>query len=65
MNASVAASKIIDQQVEMLSEIDDEYLKERAGDIRDIGNRLIKNILGMHIVDLGDITEESILVAYD
>ena len=35
------------------------------GDIRDIGNRLIKNKLGMHIVDLGDITEESILVAYD
>lgn len=65
VNASVAASKIIDQQVEILSEIDDEYLKERAGDIRDIGNRLIKNILGMHIVDLGDITEESILVAYD
>ena len=65
VNASVATSKIIDQQVEMLSEIDDEYLKERAGDIRDIGNRLIKNILGMHIVDLGDITEESILVAYD
>ena len=65
VNASMAASKIIDQQVEMLSEIDDEYLKERAGDIRDIGNRLIKNILGMHIVDLGDITEESILVAYD
>ncbi|WP_288062656.1 phosphoenolpyruvate-protein phosphotransferase PtsI [Rodentibacter caecimuris] len=65
VNAGVAASKIIDQQVAMLSEIDDEYLKERAGDIRDIGNRLIKNILGMHIVDLGDINEESILVAYD
>ena len=65
VNASVAASKIIDQQVTMLSEIDDEYLKERAGDIRDIGNRLIKNILGMPIVDLGDINEESILVAYD
>ena len=65
VNAAVAASKIIDQQVTMLSEIDDEYLKERAGDIRDIGNRLIKNILGMYIVDLGDIQEESILVAYD
>lgn len=65
VNAGVAASKIIDQQVTMLSEIDDEYLKERAGDIRDIGNRLIKNILGMHIVDLGDTNEESILVAYD
>lgn len=64
-NAAAAASKIIDQQVEMLSEIDDEYLKERAGDIRDIGNRLLKNILGMHIVDLGEINEEAILVAYD
>ncbi|ARU65166.1 phosphoenolpyruvate--protein phosphotransferase [Histophilus somni] len=65
VNAGVAASKIIDQQVAMLSEIDDEYLQERAGDIRDIGNRLIKNILGMKIVDLGDINEEAILVAYD
>lgn len=65
VNAGVAASKIIDQQVVMLSEIDDEYLRERAGDIRDIGNRLIKNILGMHIVDLGDINEEAILIAYD
>ena len=64
-NAAAAAGKIIDQQVQMLSEIDDEYLKERAGDIRDIGNRLLKNILGMHIVDLGDINEEAILVAYD
>ncbi|QLB12993.1 phosphoenolpyruvate--protein phosphotransferase [Bisgaardia hudsonensis] len=65
VNAAVAASKIIDQQVVMLSEIDDEYLRERAGDIRDIGNRLIKNILGMKVVDLGDINEEAILVAYD
>ncbi|NBI40241.1 phosphoenolpyruvate-protein phosphotransferase PtsI [[Haemophilus] felis] len=65
VNAAVATSKIIDQQVTMLSEIDDEYLRERAGDIRDIGNRLIKNILGMHIVDLGDIKQEAILVAED
>ena len=61
VNAAVAANVVIDQQVAILSEIDDEYLKERAGDIRDIGNRLIKNILGMHIVDLGEINE----VAYD
>ncbi|MFC0322276.1 phosphoenolpyruvate-protein phosphotransferase PtsI [Gallibacterium melopsittaci] len=65
VTADVAASVVIDQQVAMLSDIDDEYLKERAGDIRDIGNRLLKNILGMHIVDLGEIAEESILVAYD
>ena len=65
VNAAVATNVVINQQVAILSEIDDEYLKERAGDIRDIGNRLIKNILGMHIVDLGEINEEAILVAYD
>ena len=65
VTADVATSRIIDMQVSMLSEIDDEYLKERAGDIRDIGNRLLRNILGMNIVDLGDIQEESILIAYD
>ncbi|TNH04787.1 phosphoenolpyruvate-protein phosphotransferase PtsI [Testudinibacter sp. TR-2022] len=65
MTADFAASSVIDQQVSMLAEIDDEYLKERAGDIRDIGNRLIKNILGMHIIDLGEINQEVILVAND
>lgn len=65
VTADFAANTVIDQQVTMLSEIDDEYLKERAGDIRDIGNRLLKNILGMSIVDLGEINEEAILVAND
>ncbi|WGE31337.1 phosphoenolpyruvate-protein phosphotransferase PtsI [Actinobacillus genomosp. 2] len=65
VTADVAASKVIDMQASMLAEIDDEYLKERAGDIRDIGNRLLRNILNMHIIDLGDIQEEAILVAYD
>lgn len=65
VTADVATNKIINMQVAMLEEIDDEYLKERAGDIRDIGNRLLRNILGMKVVDLGDIQEEAILVAYD
>ncbi|QLB20558.1 phosphoenolpyruvate--protein phosphotransferase [Vespertiliibacter pulmonis] len=65
VTADLATSKIIDMQVAMLADIDDEYLKERAGDIRDIGNRLLRNILNMHIVDLGDIQDEAILVAYD
>ncbi|MEG9489094.1 phosphoenolpyruvate-protein phosphotransferase PtsI [Mannheimia indoligenes] len=65
VTADVAASKVIEMQAAMLAEIDDEYLKERAGDIRDIGNRLVRNILNMNIVDLGDIQDEVILVAYD
>lgn len=65
VRAATAASRVIEQQVTMLSEIDDDYLRERAGDMRDIGNRLIKNILGMNVVDLSRITQQAILVAYD
>lgn len=65
VTSALACEKIISAQVTMLSELDDEYLKERAGDIRDIGNRLIKNILNMKIVDLGEIDEKVILIAKD
>ncbi|ORM63199.1 phosphoenolpyruvate--protein phosphotransferase [Pantoea rodasii] len=63
--ADAAAYSVIDGQAKALEELDDEYLKERAADVRDIGKRLLQNILGLHIVDLGAIADESILVAKD
>ncbi|CAM2772886.1 phosphoenolpyruvate-protein phosphotransferase PtsI [Vibrio rarus] len=60
-----AIHSIIEEQATALESLDDEYLKERATDIRDIGNRFIKNALGINIVSLSDINEEVILVAYD
>jgi len=64
-SADAAAYSVIDGQAKALEELDDEYLKERAADVRDIGKRLLQNILGLHIVDLSAIQEESILVAKD
>ncbi|WP_313688285.1 phosphoenolpyruvate-protein phosphotransferase PtsI [Pantoea sp.] len=63
--ADAAAHSVIEGQAKALEELDDEYLKERAADVRDIGKRLLQNILGLHIVDLSAIEEESILVAKD
>ncbi|WP_409310511.1 phosphoenolpyruvate-protein phosphotransferase PtsI [Pectobacterium sp. B1J-3] len=64
-SADAAAFSVIENQAKALEELDDEYLKERAADMRDIGKRLLKNILNMNIVDLGDIQDEAILVATD
>ncbi|HFF8981192.1 phosphoenolpyruvate-protein phosphotransferase PtsI [Serratia marcescens] len=63
--ADAAAYTVIEGQAKALEELDDEYLKERAADVRDIGKRLLQNILGMPIVDLGSIQDEVILVATD
>ena len=64
-SADAAAYTVIEGQAKALEELDDEYLKERAADVRDIGKRLLQNILGMPIVDLGSIQDEVILVATD
>lgn len=64
-SADAAAYSVIEGQAKALEELDDEYLKERAADVRDIGKRLLKNILGLNIVDLSAIQDEVILVATD
>lgn len=64
-SADAAAYTIIEGQAKALEELDDEYLKERAADVRDIGKRLLQNILGLAIVDLSAIQDEVILVATD
>ncbi|MEG0280867.1 MAG: phosphoenolpyruvate-protein phosphotransferase PtsI [Morganella sp. (in: enterobacteria)] len=63
--ADYAANHVIEEQAIALEGLDDEYLKERAADVRDIGKRLLKNILGMPIVDLSAISEQVILVSKD
>lgn len=64
-SADSAVHSVFESQAKELEGLDDEYLKERAADIRDIGKRLLKNILGMDIVDLSAINEPCILVATD
>ncbi|ANO33430.1 phosphoenolpyruvate--protein phosphotransferase [Vibrio breoganii] len=65
LSADHAIHSIIEEQAVALESLDDEYLKERATDIRDIGTRFVKNALGINIVSLSDIDEEVLLVAYD
>lgn len=64
-SADAASHSVFETQAKELESLDDEYLKERAADIRDIGKRLLKNILGLEIVDLSSIQDPSILVAVD
>ncbi len=63
--ADKAIYEVIEQYAKMMAELDDPYLRERATDFRDIGTRLVKNVLGIAVVNLSTIDEEVILVAKD
>ncbi|MEN9583549.1 MAG: phosphoenolpyruvate-protein phosphotransferase [Pseudomonadota bacterium] len=63
--ADKAVYEVIEQYAKMMADLDDPYLRERATDFRDIGTRLVKNVLGIAVVNLSTIDEEVILVAKD
>ncbi|CAD83196.1 phosphoenolpyruvate-protein phosphotransferase [Candidatus Blochmanniella floridana] len=63
--ADAAVYSVIENQANALEKLKDEYLKERSIDVRDIGNRLLKNILNIPIINLNDITEEVIIITVD
>jgi len=65
VTAEAAAHLVIESQARELAGLDNEYLRERATDTRDVGRRLLKNMLGLDIIDLNTISEEVILVAAD
>ncbi len=50
---------------DILAAVDDELISMRAGDIRDIRGRVIRNLLGMPQPDLSSLPPETILVAED
>lgn len=61
--AEVAVKEAIDKFAEMFDLLDDDYMKERALDIKDVGNRLLKHLLGTPEVTLPEDTQPFILVA--
>ena len=64
VNADFALKEIRDMFVGMFESMDNEYMRERAADIKDVTNRIIRHLLGAKIVDLAA-EEEVVLVAHD
>lgn len=63
-NADYITDTVSSEIVTIFEAIEDEYLRGRAADIKDVSLRLIKNILGM-TVGLSDMETPSIIVAKD
>ena len=64
VNAEYAVAVTGDNFAEMFASMDDDYMKARSADIKDISERLVRNLSGQGDVDLSSI-EPSIIVADD
>ncbi|MBU3758880.1 MAG: phosphoenolpyruvate--protein phosphotransferase, partial [Candidatus Omnitrophica bacterium] len=60
-----AFSQVIRRYFQAFSEIDDEYLKERVADIRDVARRVLQNLYGEEKGALENLKEKVILFAHD
>ncbi|MDD2765885.1 MAG: phosphoenolpyruvate--protein phosphotransferase [Opitutaceae bacterium] len=65
LNIETCFDKVAQRYIKAFDEINDEYLRERAGDIRDVAQRVLQNLLGEAAHQLGELAEKRVVVAND
>ena len=66
LNADFVVKTVADRFASALAEVDDPYLSERAADVRDVAQRLVRNLTGgITEDDLSRMKEPAIIVAHD
>ncbi|WP_062047853.1 phosphoenolpyruvate--protein phosphotransferase [Bacillus sp. JCM 19034] len=64
-NAEYAMNEVSSMFVTMFEGMDNEYMKERAADIRDVSKRVLGILLNVQVKSLATISEETIIIAED
>ena len=65
VNAEFAMDEVASMFISMFENMDNEYMKERAADIRDVTKRVLAHLLGINFSNPGTISEEVIIIAED
>ncbi|MCK5180664.1 MAG: phosphoenolpyruvate--protein phosphotransferase, partial [Candidatus Omnitrophica bacterium] len=59
-------SEVLKKYIKIFSAIEDEYLRERVGDVNDVGRRVLKNLMDENkLHELDNLTEELVIVSHD
>lgn len=65
VNAETAVQETTDMFIQIFEQMDNEYMRERAADIRDVRKRIMAELLNVTIPNPSLISEEVIIVAED
>ncbi|HUU42637.1 MAG TPA: phosphoenolpyruvate--protein phosphotransferase [Planctomycetota bacterium] len=63
--AEYALSRALRPQLKRMQGLEDEYLRERTSDFRDVERRLFKHLLGQRREELNNLTHEVVIIARD
>ncbi|MEE9252167.1 MAG: phosphoenolpyruvate--protein phosphotransferase [Thermodesulfobacteriota bacterium] len=64
VNAEWAINLVIDKKTERLREIDDQYMQDRVTDLNHLGDRILRNLHGIHD-HMHELEPNSVLVSHD
>lgn len=65
INAEYALKSTSEELVAIFEQIEDDYMRERAADIKDVTNRILNILTGNEGISISEIEEECILIGYD
>lgn len=65
VNAMKAVENVTNTFVMIFESMEDEYMKERAADIKDVSKRIIANLAGKGDNSLASVEENTVIVAHD
>ncbi len=65
LNIETCFNAVAERYIRAFAEIDDEYLRERAADLKDVAKRVLHVLLGQAASSLTELVEQRIIVAPD
>jgi phosphotransferase system enzyme I (PtsI) len=65
ITAAKAIRDLVAKYIEVFAAIDDEYLRERVADLKDVGGRLLQNLQGNFDSGFNELPENAVVVAHD
>lgn len=63
-SAEYALSVVLNRVIQSFEKVEDEYFRGRVTDIRDVGRKLLRNLIGRERKDLSEVTSEDIVIAH-
>ncbi|MGE5626877.1 MAG: phosphoenolpyruvate--protein phosphotransferase [Solirubrobacterales bacterium] len=65
VNAEKAMQEVMDMYISIFDSMDDQYMKTRSADIKEVGNRIITNLLGVNQEGVNTSGKNTIVVSHD